>query len=88
MLPRPSALVFVRKFARALVALSCAVGLFDGTPAYGLEKYGRALPSLEAGQETQEAEEQEEEETLLGGYFLTAGFVSNPSFTARPDNTA
>lgn len=85
--PRPWALVFVRKFACALVALGCTVGLCEGTPAYGLEKYGRALPSLETGQETQDAEEREEEETLLGGYLLTAGFVSNPSFTARPDNT-
>ena len=29
----------------------------------------------------------EAEETLFGGYFLTAAFVSNPTFTARPDNT-
>lgn len=27
------------------------------------------------------------EETLFGGYFLTAAFVSNPTFAARPDNT-
>jgi hypothetical protein len=41
------------KLARALVALGCAVGLFGGTPAYSLEKYGRALPSLETEKETQ-----------------------------------
>lgn len=29
----------------------------------------------------------EEEETFLGGYVLAAPFVSNPSFTARPNNT-
>jgi hypothetical protein len=29
----------------------------------------------------------EAEETLFGGYFLTAAFVSNPTFAARPDNT-
>lgn len=29
----------------------------------------------------------EEEETFIGGYLLTAPFVSNPSFTARPNNT-
>jgi hypothetical protein len=86
-IPRSSALVFVGKVALALVGLGCTVGLLDGTPAYGLEKYGRPLPSLEAEQETQEAKEEEAEETLLGGYFLTAGFVFNPSFTARPDNT-
>ncbi len=34
-----------------------------------------------------EHEERQAEETLIGGYFLTAGFVSNPTFTARPDNT-
>ena len=31
--------------------------------------------------------EREAEETLFGGYFLTAAFVSNPTFAARPDNT-
>ena len=29
----------------------------------------------------------EAEETLFGGYFLEAAFVSNPTFAARPDNT-
>ena len=29
----------------------------------------------------------EAEETLLGGYILAAPFVSNPTFSARPDNT-
>jgi hypothetical protein len=52
-------------------------------PAFALEKYGRPLPSIEEqGKPATEAEE-----TLFGGYFLTAAFVSNPSFTARPDNT-
>lgn len=51
--------------------------------AFALEKYGRPLPSMdEPGQEEREAEE-----TLFGGYFLTAAFVKNPTFTARPDNT-
>jgi hypothetical protein len=59
--------------------------LIFGAPekAVGLEKYGRPLPSLgdedEAGRGA--------EETLFGGYFLTAAFVSNPTFAARPDNT-
>ena len=51
--------------------------------AFGLEKYGRPLPSMEEEHE----EEREAEETLFGGYFLTAAFVKNPTFAARPDNT-
>lgn len=52
-------------------------------PALALEKYGRPLPSMEEpGDNGREAEE-----TLFGGYFLTAAFVSNPTFAARPDNT-
>lgn len=51
--------------------------------ALALEKYGRPLPSMEEpGEEGREAEE-----TLFGGYFLTAAFVKNPTFAARPDNT-
>lgn len=50
---------------------------------FALEKYGRPLPALEEqGEAAREAEE-----TLFGGYFLTAAFVSNPTFAARPDNT-
>ena len=54
------------------------------TPLDGsaLEKYGRPLPSMDADENDREAEE-----TLFGGYFLTAAFVSNPTFAARPDNT-
>lgn len=52
-------------------------------PGWALEKYGRPLPSMaQPGKEEREAEE-----TLFGGYFLTAAFVSNPTFAARPDNT-
>ena len=50
---------------------------------FGLEKYGRPLPSMEEpGHEARE-----EEETLFGGYLLTGAFVKNPSFAARPDNS-
>lgn len=56
-------------------------------PAFALEKYGRPLPAMEPGQEGQTPNGREEEETFLGGYLLTAPFVSNPSFTARPNNT-
>lgn len=62
------------------VVLSSCAGL---SPAYGLEKYGRPLPSMEQqGNGSAEAEE-----TLFGGYLLAAPFVSNPTFAARPDNT-
>lgn len=57
------------------------ISIWPWSPVFGLEKYGRPLPSLE-GPEAGEAEE-----SLFGGYFLTAAFVSNPSFAARPDNT-
>ena len=53
-------------------------------PVWALEKYGRPLPSME--QPKTEAE-REAEESLFGGYLLTAPFISNPSFAARPDNT-
>lgn len=52
-------------------------------PAFALEKYGRPLPSLEE----QGKLPRTVEESLVGGYFLTSAFVSNPSFAARPDNT-
>jgi hypothetical protein len=52
-------------------------------PAFGLEKYGRPLPSMDEP----EHEAREEEETLFGGYLLTGAFVKNPTFAARPDNT-
>jgi hypothetical protein len=51
--------------------------------SFALEKYGRPLPSLEEP----ESVEREAEESLFGGYFLTAAFVHNPTFAARPDNT-
>jgi hypothetical protein len=61
-------------------ALGWCAGL---SSAYGLEKYGRPLPSMEQpGDGSREAEE-----TLFGGYLLVAPFVYNPTFTARPDNT-
>jgi hypothetical protein len=63
-----------------LLVLCCGGAL---PPAYGLEKYGRPLPSMEEqGDGSREAEE-----SLFGGYLLAAPFVSNPTFAARPDNT-
>ncbi len=48
---------------------------------YALEKYGRPLPSLGS------VEPEPAAETFLRGYLLTAAFIYNPAFAARPDNT-
>jgi hypothetical protein len=56
-------------------------------PVFALEKYGRPLPALAREKEDQAPNGREEEESLIGGYFLSSAFVSNPTFTARPDNT-
>jgi len=68
-----------------LVVLAGGLELLAGwlSPAYGLEKYGRPLPSMDEP----EPGARREEETLFGGYFLTGAFVKNPTFAARPDNT-
>jgi hypothetical protein len=60
------------------------LGLLVPSVSLALEKYGRPLPSME---QPDGAAAREAEETLFGGYFLTAAFVSNPTFAARPDNT-
>ena len=66
------------------VAMLCAaIGLHAPTPSLALEKYGRPLPELQAGDDESRAAE----ESLFGGYLLTGVFFSNPSFAARPDNT-
>lgn len=66
-----------------LIRFAIVLLLLQPAPGWALEKYGRPLPSMEQPTE----EEREAEETLFGGYFLTAPFISNPSFAARPDNT-
>ncbi|BCA54328.1 hypothetical protein W02_14680 [Nitrospira sp. KM1] len=53
--------------------------------AFALEKYGRPLPEFE--KTSDERTENAIDESLIGGYFLTGAFISNPSFAARPDNT-
>ena len=71
---------------REIFAVACVVLLVQGLnagPSYALEKYGRPLPSMEEPDDAERAAE----ETLFGGYFLTAAFVKNPTFAARPDNT-
>jgi hypothetical protein len=77
-IPSSTCLIFSRVICLLILCWSSAV-----SPAYGLEKYGRPLPSMEEqGNGSREAEE-----TLFGGYLLMAPFVSNPTFAARPDNT-
>jgi hypothetical protein len=60
------------------------LGLAVPSVSLALEKYGRPLPSME---QPDDVAAREAEETLFGGYFLSAAFVSNPTFAARPDNT-
>jgi hypothetical protein len=67
-----------------LLALSSTGLLASPSLSFALEKYGRPLPSME---QPGGAAAREAEETLFGGYFLEAAFVSNPTFAARPDNT-
>jgi hypothetical protein len=66
-----------------ILLLSLMVLSSAAQDAWGLEKYGRPLPSMEESDESG----RDAEETLFGGYFLTAAFVSNPTFAARPNNT-
>jgi hypothetical protein len=76
----------ITTIARAvgLLVLSIIGILASPSSPLALEKYGRPLPSME---QPDGAAAREAEETLFGGYFLTAAFVSNPTFAARPDNT-
>lgn len=78
---------------RQLTTLARAIGLLvlsiigllaSPSLSLALEKYGRPLPSME---QLDSAAAGEAKETLFGGYFLEAAFVSNPTFAARPDNT-
>ena len=82
-----SASLSISVLKAAIVSEVVAWTLFGLDPAYALEKYGRPLPSLEEKKDEAAPNGREEEETLFGGYFLTSAFVSNPTFTARPDNT-
>jgi len=65
------------------ISIVLLFSLWGLAPTFALEKYGRPLPSMEQPDKTDQATE----ETLLGGYFLSAVFFKNPSFAARPDNT-
>ena len=73
----------VRTRAVRLLVLSMIGILAAPSVSLGLEKYGRPLPSMA---HPDDATARKVEETLFGGYVLTAAFVSNPPFAARPDN--
>ena len=57
------------------------------SPVLALEKYGRPLPSIGEEQEEGVAGGGPQEEQWLQGYLLSAAFVDNPTFAARPNNT-
>jgi hypothetical protein len=74
----------------ACLALLCA--LTHPSVSYALEKYGRPLPPIgEIGEEgvsrSKEEVEKPADKEWLRGYLLTAAFVDNPTFAARPNNT-
>jgi len=55
--------------------------------SYALEKYGRPLPPIgEVGEEGVSRPESRGAQWLRG-YLLTASYLDNPTFAARPDNT-
>src|SRR5215216_2446841 len=83
MIVRSIDIVRVRGLLVAFGILSGLSAALFAPPAFALEKYGRPLPSLEAGDD----ESRGAEESLFAGYLLTGVFLSTPSFTARPDNT-
>ena len=56
-------------------------------PGHALEKYGRPLPSIGEIGEEGVARGPEQEEHWFQGYLLSAAFVDNPTFAARPNNT-
>ena len=58
------------------ISIVLLFSLWGLAPTFALEKYGRPLPSMEQPDKTDQATE----ETLLGGYFLSAVFFKNPSF--------
>lgn len=76
---RTGRLAVVRHVLSGVIVLAVWGG--SAPQGYALEKYGRPLPSLNG------MEPGPVEETFFGGYFLTAAFVHNPTFAARPDNT-
>lgn len=69
------------------VCVSVQVFLGFNDQAFALEKYGRPLPSMDNASDKAEGDDRAAQESLVGGYMLTSAFISNPSFTARPDNT-
>lgn len=75
-----------RRWACGTGALFCLL-LTSPFPSAALEKYGRPLPPIGEIGEEGVAKPEPLAQYWLRGYLLTAGFVSNPTFAARPDNT-
>jgi len=71
----------------AVLCLAAIASVACPTSLLALEKYGRPLPSLGEVGEEGVAGEQPAEEHWFKGYLLTAAFVDNPTFAARPNNT-
>ena len=62
--------------------IACLVVLVTAGSSHALEKYGRPLPSMDGPEEAEEPDA-----PLVSGYLLSAVFLDNPTFAARPDNT-
>ena len=60
------------------LSIACLFVLTVISSAHALEKYGRPLPSMDGP---------EGGPPLFSGYLLSAVFLDNPTFAARPDNT-
>ena len=70
------------RLRRALGCLALSVISLLAWPSlsHAIEKYGRPLPSMD---QPDDAAAREAEETLFEGYFLSAAFVHNPTFTSE-----
>lgn len=72
--------------SRIFLSLVCLVVCVSSVaPGWGLEKYGRPLPAIVKAAPPGPTETAERQ--WLRGYLLSAAFLDNPSFAARPDNT-
>ncbi|GIW53841.1 MAG: hypothetical protein KatS3mg082_0245 [Nitrospiraceae bacterium] len=71
---------------RSVTILAClTVSVSWIAPVWALEKYGRPLPAI--GDTEEPGGPEITEQHRLRGYLLTAAFLDNPTFAARPDNT-
>lgn len=73
--------------ALGMLCLAVAIELTHAPSVQALEKYGRPLPDIGEVGEEGVAGGGPQEEQWLQGYLLSAVFVDNPTFAARPNNT-